>query len=167
MASTTEPTNLKKEEEEGDSKPAADDEDIGAQIAPIIKLQEVVVSTGEENEDVLLDLFLPTMAVQEHHGNEKSCVWHATDFADGELKEEIFCIRFASVENCKLFKDKIEEITESLTKDSGESEEGVVATNLLNKLSVGEDKEEEKTEVKEGSSSWYSNSYLCWCEERR
>ncbi|KAL6571862.1 hypothetical protein OROHE_002731 [Orobanche hederae] len=57
MASTTEPTNLKKEEEEEDSKPAVDDEDTGAQIAPIIKLQEVVVSTGEENEDVLLGLF--------------------------------------------------------------------------------------------------------------
>ncbi|KAL6571861.1 hypothetical protein OROHE_002730 [Orobanche hederae] len=107
------------------------------------------------------------MAVQEHHGNEKSCVWHATDFADGELKEDMFCIRFASVENCKLFKDKIEEITESLTKDSGESEEGAAAANLLNKLNVGEDKEEEKTEAKEASSSWYSNSYLCWCEERR
>ncbi|KAM7272299.1 hypothetical protein ACFE04_026962 [Oxalis oulophora] len=33
-----------------------DDEDTGAQIAPIIKLEEVAVSTGEENEDVLLDL---------------------------------------------------------------------------------------------------------------
>ncbi|KAL6580835.1 hypothetical protein OROMI_006758 [Orobanche minor] len=155
MASTTEPMNLKKEEEEEDSKPAADDEDTGAQIAPIIKLQEVVVSTGEENEDVLLDLIcanhfvLPTMAVQEHHGNEKSCVWHVTDFADGELKEEMFCIRFAWWRvNCKLFKDKIEEITESLTKDSGESEEGAAAANLLNKLSVGEDKEEEKQRPK-------------------
>ena len=42
---------------------------------------------------------LPTMTVQEHAGNDKSCVWHATDFADGELKEEMFCIRFASVES--------------------------------------------------------------------
>lgn len=39
------------------------------------------------------------MAVQEHHGNDKSCVWHAADFSDGELKEETFCIRFASVES--------------------------------------------------------------------
>ncbi|KAL6556690.1 hypothetical protein OROGR_005978 [Orobanche gracilis] len=93
------------------------------------------------------------MAVQEHHGNEKSCVWHATDFAGGELKEEMFCIRFASVENCKLFKDKIEEITESLTKESGESEEGATAANLIDQLSVGEDKEEKKTEDKEAPSS--------------
>lgn len=33
------------------------------------------------------------MSVQEHVGNEKSCVWHARDFADGELKDELFCIR--------------------------------------------------------------------------
>ncbi|KAK4388723.1 Ran-binding protein 1c [Sesamum angolense] len=196
MASTTEPTTLKREEEEEeDSKPAADDEDTGAQVAPIVKLQEVAVTTGEENEDVLLDLksklyrfdkegnqwkergvgtvkllkhketgkvrlvmrqnktlkicanhlVLPTMTVQEHQGNDKSCVWHAADFADGELKEETFCIRFASVENCKAFKDKIEEITESLAKDSGESEEAKTAASLIEKLSVeGKDKEEKK-----------------------
>ncbi|KAM7261547.1 hypothetical protein ACFE04_020624 [Oxalis oulophora] len=33
-----------------------DDEDTGGQIAPIIKLEEVAVYTGEENEDALLDL---------------------------------------------------------------------------------------------------------------
>lgn len=49
-----------------------------------------------------VNIVLPTMSVQEHHGNDKSCVWHAADFADGELKDETFCIRFASVES-KLF----------------------------------------------------------------
>jgi len=39
------------------------------------------------------------MSVQEHSGNEKSCLWHATDFSDGELKDELFCIRFASIES--------------------------------------------------------------------
>ncbi|KAK6161995.1 hypothetical protein DH2020_001836 [Rehmannia glutinosa] len=204
MASTTEPTIVKKEdEEEEDSKPSAEDEDTGAQIAPIVKLQEVPVSTGEENEDILLDLkaklyrfdkdgnqwkergvgtvkllkhkesgkirlvmrqnktlkicanhlVLPTMTVQEHHGNDKSCVWHAADFADGELKEETFCIRFPSVENCKSFKDKIEEITESLAKDSGESEEGNTAAELIDKLSVGGKEKEEKREAEEAPSS--------------
>ncbi|KAI3893596.1 hypothetical protein MKW92_052266, partial [Papaver armeniacum] len=33
----------------------------------------------------------------EHIVNEKSCVWHATD---GELKEQLFCVRFASTESC-------------------------------------------------------------------
>ncbi|KAG8375700.1 hypothetical protein BUALT_Bualt10G0127800 [Buddleja alternifolia] len=205
MATTTEPTALKREdEEEDDSKPSAEDEDTGAQVAPIVKLQEVAVTTGEENEDVLLDLksklyrfdkegnqwkergvgtvkllkhkesgkvrlvmrqnktlkicanhlVLPTMAVQEHHGNEKSCVWHAADFSDGELKDETFCIRFASIENCKTFKDKIEEITESLSKDSGESEEGTTAANLIEKLSVeGKDKEEKSGTTEAPSSA--------------
>lgn len=46
-------------------------------------------------------LFVVTAAtkMQEHVGNEKSCVWHATDFSDGELKDEMFCIRFASIES--------------------------------------------------------------------
>ncbi|CAA0821287.1 Ran-binding protein 1 homolog c [Striga hermonthica] len=204
MASTTEPTALKKEEEEeDDSKPAAEDEDTGAQIAPIVKLHEVAVATGEENEDVLLDLkaklyrfdkegsqwkergvgtvkllkhkktgkvrllmrqnktlkicanhlVLPTLTLQEHQGNDKSCVWHAADFADGELKQETFCIRFPSVENCKSFKDKIEEITESQAKDSGDSEEGTTAAGLIEKLSVGGNDKEEKPESKDESSA--------------
>ncbi|XP_073154037.1 uncharacterized protein [Henckelia pumila] len=41
--------------------------------------------------------------VQEHQGNDKSCVWHAANFTDGELKEENFCIRFSSVETMKAF----------------------------------------------------------------
>nr|GMC51292.1 ran-binding protein 1 homolog C-like [Ipomoea batatas] len=150
MASSAEPTLQKREEEEESSEnQPAEDEDTGAQVAPIVRLQEVAVSTGEENEDVLLDLkaklyrfdkegnqwkergagtvkllkhketgkvrlvmrqsktlkicanhlVLPTISMQEHAGNEKSCVWHAADFADGELKEETFCIRFASIES--------------------------------------------------------------------
>ncbi|KAL8473669.1 hypothetical protein ACS0TY_030496 [Phlomoides rotata] len=52
-----EPTTLKKEEEEeDDSRAAVEDEDTGAQVAPIVKLQEVAVTTGEENEDILIDL---------------------------------------------------------------------------------------------------------------
>lgn len=40
-----------------------------------------------------------TTKMQEHAGSDKSCVWHAADFADGELKEEMFAIRFGSVES--------------------------------------------------------------------
>ncbi|XP_042377767.1 ran-binding protein 1 homolog c-like isoform X2 [Zingiber officinale] len=134
---------------EGEAAEAAavEDEDTGAQIAPIVILSEVAVTTGEEDEDVLLDLksklyrfdkegnlwkergtgnvkllkhretgkvrlvmrqdktlkicanhlVIPSMKIQEHAGNDKSCVWHAADFADGELKEEMFCLRFGSV----------------------------------------------------------------------
>ncbi|KAL8115251.1 ran-binding protein 1 homolog b-like [Apium graveolens] len=184
----------RKEEEE---HVAAEDEDTGAQVAPIVRLEEVAVTTGEENEDTILDLksklyrfdkdgnqwkergagtvkflkhketgkvrlvmrqsrtlkicanhlVLPTMAVQEHAGNEKSCVWHATDFADGELKDEMFCIRFPSIENCKNFMETFQEIAESQVKKE-ESEGTSAATEQLDKLSVEEKKDEEKAEEK-------------------
>lgn len=46
------------EEEEGASAAAAagEEEDTGAQVAPIVRLEEVAVTTGEEDEDVLLDM---------------------------------------------------------------------------------------------------------------
>ncbi|KAK7390354.1 hypothetical protein VNO78_25659 [Psophocarpus tetragonolobus] len=175
-----------------DNSPA-EDEDTGAHVAPIVKLEEVAVTTGEEDEDPILDLKAKLyrfdkegnqwkergggsvkllkhkvtgkvrlvmrqsktlkicanhfvhhgLTVQEHSGNEKSCVWHASDFADGELKDELFCIRFPSVENCKTFMTTIQEVAES----QGEKEENKDASataGLLEKLTVGEDKSEEK-----------------------
>ncbi|KAM7510803.1 hypothetical protein LguiB_009678 [Lonicera macranthoides] len=188
------PDNVKEEEEESttaaaDTTGGAEEEDTGAQIAPIIKLQEVAVSTGEENELVLLDLkaklyrfdkegnqwkergvgtvkllkhnetskvrlvmrqsktlkicanhlMLPSISLQEHAGSDKSCVWHASDYADGELKEELFAIRFPSVENCKTFKEKVEEVAKSHDKKSAEE-----ATSALEKLSVADSKDEEE-----------------------
>ncbi|KAM7522057.1 hypothetical protein LguiA_011959 [Lonicera macranthoides] len=187
----------RKEEEE---IAAGEDEDTGAQVAPIVKLEEVAVSTGEEDEDAILDLksklyrfdkegnqwkergagtvkllkhketgkvrlvmrqsktlkicanhlVIPTMSVQEHAGNEKSCVWHASDFADGELKDELFCIRFGSVENCKSFMEKFQEVVESQGKKE-ENKDATAAAGLLEKLSVEDDKKE--TKAKEEPSS--------------
>lgn len=51
---TTEPKHEHREEEE--EVAGADDEDTGAQVAPIVRLEEVAVSTGEENEDPVIDL---------------------------------------------------------------------------------------------------------------
>ncbi|CAL9781402.1 ran-binding protein 1 homolog a-like [Musa acuminata AAA Group] len=176
---------------------AGEDEDTGAQIAPIVTLSEVAVTTGEEEEDALLDLkaklyrfdkegnqwkergtgsvkllkhretgkvrlvmrqaktlkicanhlVIPSIKIQEHAGNDKSCVWHASDFADGELKEEMFCIRFGSVENCKKFMETVESITETLGKsEEKESEDASAAAGLLEKLSVAESKTEKASE---------------------
>ncbi|RZS04552.1 hypothetical protein BHM03_00034899 [Ensete ventricosum] len=176
---------------------AGDDEDTGAQIAPIVTLSEVAVTTGEEEEDALLDLkaklyrfdkdgnqwkergtgsvkllkhretgkvrlvmrqaktlkicanhlVIPSIKIQEHAGNDKSCVWHASDFADGELKEEMFCIRFGSIENCKKFMETIESITETFGKsEEKESEDASAAAGLLGKLSVAESKPEKASE---------------------
>ncbi|KAK5841429.1 Ran-binding 1 c -like protein [Gossypium arboreum] len=183
--------------EDDDNAPAtaADDEDTGAQVAPIVKLEEVAVTTGEEDEDPILDLkaklyrfdkegnqwkergvgnvkllkhkvngkvrlvmrqsktlkicanhfVIPTMTVQEHSGNDKSCVWHAADFADGNLKEEMFCIRFASLENCKTFMETVQDVAESQGKKE-ENKDATVTADLLDKLSVGESKSDGKEE---------------------
>ncbi|KAG5054087.1 hypothetical protein JHK85_006597 [Glycine max] len=169
-----------------DDHAPAEDEDTGAQVAPIVKLEEVAVSTGEEEEDPILDLkaklyrfdkegnewkergggnvkllkhkvsekvrlvmrqskTLSRSApiILEHSGNEKSCVWHASDFADGELKDELFCIRFPSVENCKAFMKTMQEVAESQGEEE-ENKDASAAAGLLKKLTVGEDKSEDK-----------------------
>ena len=57
MASN-EPEHSREEEETA----AAEDEDTGAQVAPIVKLEEVSVTTGEEDEDAILDLYFPFLS---------------------------------------------------------------------------------------------------------
>ncbi|KAG5515092.1 hypothetical protein RHGRI_036208 [Rhododendron griersonianum] len=181
------------EHRDAEEPAAGDDEDTGAQVAPIVKLEEVAVTTGEEDEDAILDLkaklyrfdkdgnqwkergagtvkllkhkvtgkvrlvmrqsktlkicanhlVIATMSVQEHAGNEKSCVWHAADFADGELKDELFCIRFGSVENCKTFMETFQEVAESQQKKE-ENKDASAAAGLLEKLSVEDEKTEDK-----------------------
>lgn len=185
---------------EEETSAAAEDEDTGAQIAPIVKLEEVAVTTGEENEDPILDLksklyrfdkegnqwkergagsvkllkhkesgkvrlvmrqsktlkicanhlVIPSTNVQEHAGNDKSCVWHAADFSDGELKDELFCIRFGSVENCKKFMETVQEVAES-QQEKEESKDASSTAGLLEKLSV--DDKDTKEEVKDSSDA--------------
>lgn len=53
MASN-EPAHEHREDEEA---AAAEDEDTGAQVAPIVRLEEVSVTTGEEDEDAILDQY--------------------------------------------------------------------------------------------------------------
>ncbi|XP_062210913.1 ran-binding protein 1 homolog a-like [Phragmites australis] len=190
--------------EEEEAAAAGEDEDTGAQVAPIVKLEEVAVTTGEEDEDVLLDmkaklyrfdkegnqwkergtgtvkllkhketrkvrlvmrqaktlkicanhLVVATTKMQEHAGSDKSCVWHALDFADGELKEEMFAIRFGSVENCKKFKDIVEEIAEQQGKNEDkENEEVSSAAGLVEKLTVTETNKEENVEKKDAPAA--------------
>ncbi|KAJ7570695.1 hypothetical protein O6H91_01G132000 [Diphasiastrum complanatum] len=174
-------------EEEREEASKADEEDTGAQVAPIVRLQEVSVSSGEENEDVLLELkaklyrfdkdgnqwkergvgpvkllkhtesgkvrllmrqnktlkicanhiVLSTTSLQEHAGSDKSWVWHAADFSDGDLKDELFAIRFGSVENAQKFKEIFEEAQESLAEKSEETTRDAESTaTLLDNLNV-------------------------------
>jgi hypothetical protein len=48
---------------------------------------------------VCLCSVISTTKMQEHAGSDKSCVWHAADFADGEVKDELFAIRFGCVDS--------------------------------------------------------------------
>ncbi|KAJ7557230.1 hypothetical protein O6H91_05G117500 [Diphasiastrum complanatum] len=184
------------EEHEEQEAGKGDEEDTGAQIAPIVKLEEVAISTGEENEDVLIDLkaklyrfdkegkqwkergvgqvkllkhkeakrvrllmrqnktlkicanhlVLSTTSLQEHAGSDKSWVWHATDFSDGDLKEELFCIRLGSVENAQKFKELFEEVQESAAETSAEHKQAAdSAAELLENLDVKQEENEEST----------------------
>ncbi|XP_074571022.1 ran-binding protein 1 homolog b-like [Curcuma longa] len=190
-----------RQEEEEEVAAAGDEEDTGAHVAPIVRLEEVAVTTGEEDEDALIDLkaklyrfdkegkqwkergngsvkllkhketgrvrlvmrqaktlkicanhlVLPSTRMQEHAGNDKSCVWHAMDFSDGVLKEEMFAIRFGSVENCKKFMEMIEEIiADSFGKtEEKDSKDALSASHLIEKLSMTEP--ENQTHTKEPS----------------
>jgi len=175
-----------------------------------VKLEEVAISTGEENEDVLLDMkaklyrfdkegtqwkergvgqvkilehkstkkvrvlmrqnrtlkicanHMVTAAtqLQEHAGSDKSWVWHARDYSDGELKEELFAMRFGSIESAQKFKDVFEAAQEDVSgKTVEKNEEADETADLLDKLKV-ESKSEEaaapeetKTEAKEAAES--------------
>lgn len=55
MASN-DPEHRGEEEEAHAPGAAAEEEDTGAHVAPIVRLEEVAVTTGEEDEELLLDL---------------------------------------------------------------------------------------------------------------
>lgn len=42
---------------------------------------------------------MPSSKLQEHTGSDKAWVWSAVDYADGEHKVELFCIRFGTPES--------------------------------------------------------------------
>lgn len=74
----TEPEHERGEEEEAAT--AVDDEDTGAQVAPIVKLEEVAVSTGEEDEDAILDLYgflAHSSECLPHYGFRYPCYYHS------------------------------------------------------------------------------------------
>lgn len=56
MSAEEEKVETPAETQEDDDAPKADDEDTGADYAPLVKLEEVAVSTGEEDEDVLFEM---------------------------------------------------------------------------------------------------------------
>lgn len=147
------------EEDDG----AAPEEECQAEYKPVVQLEEVETSTGEEDEEALTELkcklyryeassnewkerglgvvkllkhkengkirllmrqektlkiranhiVMPTSHLQEHTGSDKAWVWSAVDYADGEHKVELFCIRFGTPEKAQEFKKGFEAAAES------------------------------------------------------
>eukprot|EP00798_Chlamydomonas_sp_ICE-L_P009743 gene9743-7618_t len=113
--------------EDGDGDEKAVEEECQAEFKPLVQLEEVETSTGEEEEECLLDLkcklyrydaennewkerVMPGTTLQEHAGSDKAWVWSAVDFSEGQQKIEMFCIRFGSVEKAQEFKAKFEDV---------------------------------------------------------
>jgi Ran-binding protein 1 len=74
--------------------------------------------------------------LQEHAGSTKAWVYRTLDFADGELKPEMLCIRFGSEERAQDFK-KAFEAGQEANKD------------MLGAAASGSDDEEEDKQEKD------------------
>jgi len=83
-------------------------------------------------------------------GNEKIWVWTVPDFADGELKVEQFALKFAQVEQAKVFKEKFDEAVKlngAVFKDlSPKRSEARKSAESTCKASTGPGSSPEKTE---------------------
>lgn len=162
-----------KEEKTEEKKVAPKEEESTATFEPVIKLEEVEVKNGEEDEEVIYGqrskLFVysetmlnvgtgkktwnergigearilrhtehqqlrllmrqeKTMKVIANHvldpriklepnvGSDRSWVWSAFDFADGELTETIFALRFADSDIAQEFKKKFIDAQQEMEK---------------------------------------------------
>ena len=71
-------------------------------------------------------LIMPGTELKNHEGNEKAWVWSAPDYAEEEMKTEVFCIRFGNVERATEFKEKFMEaqaVNEKLIEEADDGEE--------------------------------------------
>lgn len=141
----------------GDDGPHPEEE-CQATFKPVVELEEVETTTGEESETALLEIkcklyrfdtdasewkergvghikllenkenkkirllmrqektlkiranhiVMPGTNLTEHSGSDKAWVYTTVDFADEEMRNEMFCIRFGSVEKAQEFKEGFE-----------------------------------------------------------
>lgn len=76
-------------------------------------------------------------------GNDKSWVWNAFDFADGELVEKTFAIKFGSTDNAQEFKTKFEDAQQQMQQllsgaDAAADKTADEAADAIDKLKVEE-----------------------------
>ena len=58
----------------------------------------------------------PRIKLEPNVGSDRSWVWSAFDFADGELEEKVFALRFADSEVAGEFKKKFNECQDEMEK---------------------------------------------------
>ena len=99
-------------------------------------------------------LIMPGTTLQNHQGNDKTWVWSTPDFAEEEMKTELFCIRFGTTEKANEFKEVFEAAEKrnaKIIEEEGglevkEAEEGGAddLAKTLESVKVEEKKEEEE-----------------------
>jgi len=95
------------------------------------------------------------MEIKQHMGNEKALIWNTTsDYADGEPKPEMLCIRFGKPESATEFKDKFLECAKSSDNTENKKNEDKLAEDL-SALKVKDEKDckEEETKPKENGNT--------------
>eukprot|EP00525_Craspedostauros_australis_P008649 CAMPEP_0198134428 /NCGR_PEP_ID=MMETSP1442-20131203/60068_1 /TAXON_ID= /ORGANISM="Craspedostauros australis, Strain CCMP3328" /LENGTH=207 /DNA_ID=CAMNT_0043795571 /DNA_START=976 /DNA_END=1599 /DNA_ORIENTATION=+ len=207
MSTEEEPKPAATEKPAGGSDEPKEDEST-AQFEPVVKLEEVDVKSGEEDEEVvygirsklfifgetLLDVGTgnkswkergigeakilrhkehqrlrllmrqeKTMKVIANHaldpriklepnvGSDRSWVWSAFDFAEGELSETVFALRFADSEIARTFKKHFEEAQAEMEKllageDKPGEDGGKAADEAAEALAGLSTKDEEKAQ---------------------
>eukprot|EP00899_Mesostigma_viride_P011410 jgi/Mesvir1/2026/Mv16550-RA.1 len=94
----------------------------------------------------------PLTELKEHAGSDKAWVWQTMDYADGEQKDELFTMKFGSVDSAQRFKAefaKAQEHMKTVLADGGATVDK--AADALKELSVKEEPTEGKEEKEEAS----------------
>jgi len=78
----------------------------------------------------------PRIQLEPNAGSDRSWVWSCYDFAEGELEEKVFALRFANSDVANEFKEKYEECQKEMAK-----------------VLAGEDKPDEGGEVAEAAEA--------------
>ena len=98
----------------------------------------------------------PRIKLEPNAGSDRSWVWSAYDFAEGELVETVFALRFADSEIANAFKEKFEEAQKEMEKvlageDNPGEDGGAAADEAAEALAAlktsGDDDDDKKEEI--------------------
>lgn len=84
------------------------------------------------------------ITLEVHPGSDKSWVWTAKDFSDGELKEEVLCIKFGTVEKAEAFKAAYEAAQSKIPAEAAPGEAKTKDEKEEPATPTKEEKEEEE-----------------------